>query len=72
MKTLYGVGTDWPISYEDLSPYYDRAGAIMNPFILERSGIRHPKLGKFLYKQPYTSVSIDLTKLDSFQASSSI
>lgn len=30
MKTLYGVGTDWPISYEDLSPYYDRAGAIMN------------------------------------------
>lgn len=27
LKTLYGVGRDWPISYEDLSPYYDLAEA---------------------------------------------
>lgn len=25
LKTLYGVGRDWPISYEDLEPYYGRA-----------------------------------------------
>ncbi len=25
MKTLYGVGRDWPISYEELEPYYCRA-----------------------------------------------
>jgi len=25
MKTLYGVGRDWPISYDELEPYYCRA-----------------------------------------------
>jgi len=25
MKTLYGQGVDWPISYEDLMPYYEMA-----------------------------------------------
>ena len=25
MKTRYGVGCDWPITYYDLEPYYDRA-----------------------------------------------
>jgi choline dehydrogenase-like flavoprotein len=25
MKTAYGVGVDWPISYSDLAPFYDRA-----------------------------------------------
>ena len=25
MKTLYGVGRDWPIVYDDLEPYYYRA-----------------------------------------------
>ena len=25
LKSLYGVGRDWPISYEDLEPYYYRA-----------------------------------------------
>lgn len=25
MKTLYGVGRDWPIAYDDLEPYYCRA-----------------------------------------------
>lgn len=24
MKTLFGRGADWPMSYEDLQPYYDR------------------------------------------------
>ena len=25
IKTLYGIGRDWPISYEDLEPYYTEA-----------------------------------------------
>lgn len=25
MHTLYGVGQDWPLSYEDLEPWYDKA-----------------------------------------------
>lgn len=25
MKSLFGVGRDWPISYDDLEPYYQRA-----------------------------------------------
>ena len=29
IKTLYGVGQDWPLSYEDLEPYYTEAEAIM-------------------------------------------
>lgn len=46
MNTRYGVGTDWPISYDDLRPYYARAetelgvaGASDNPFTPPR---KHP------------------------------
>lgn len=29
LKSRYGVGIDWPISYDDLEPYYDAAEQIM-------------------------------------------
>ena len=29
IKSLYGVGVDWPITYEDLEPYYQEAEEIM-------------------------------------------
>ena len=29
MKSLYGVGEDWPISYDDLEPFYQEAEEIM-------------------------------------------
>lgn len=29
IKSLYGVGVDWPFSYEDLDPYYQQAEEIM-------------------------------------------
>ena len=29
MKSLYGVGQDWPIGYTDIAPYYDEAEEIM-------------------------------------------
>ena len=29
LKTLYGVGDDWPVSYEDLAPFYQEVEEIM-------------------------------------------
>jgi choline dehydrogenase-like flavoprotein len=44
MKTLYGIGFDWPITYDELEPYYCRAerylgvaGSADNPFDSYRS-----------------------------------
>jgi glucose dehydrogenase len=44
-RTLYGYGDDWPITYDDLEPYYGRAEVLMgvagtdddNPFAPPRS-----------------------------------
>lgn len=30
LKSLYGVGSDWPIAYDDLEPYYQHAEEIMS------------------------------------------
>ncbi|MBI1687012.1 GMC oxidoreductase [Caulobacter hibisci] len=30
LKTLYGVGADWPMTYEDLEPFYGQAEDIMS------------------------------------------
>lgn len=30
IKSLYGIGQDWPLSYEDIDPYYDEVEAIMS------------------------------------------
>lgn len=30
MKSLYGVGDDWPVSYEELEPYYQETEEIMS------------------------------------------
>jgi choline dehydrogenase-like flavoprotein len=30
MKTLYGVGEDWPIGYADLEPFYERVEEVMS------------------------------------------
>ena len=30
LKSRYGVGQDWPLTYEDLAPYYDEAEEIMS------------------------------------------
>lgn len=29
LKTMYGVGADWPISYDELEPYYEEAEDVM-------------------------------------------
>ncbi|RWE71949.1 MAG: GMC family oxidoreductase, partial [Mesorhizobium sp.] len=30
LKSLYGIGLDWPLSYDDLEPFYCTAEAIMS------------------------------------------
>jgi len=49
MKSERGVAADWPLSYEELAPYYDRterlldvAGDPGNPFKPERGPFPHP------------------------------
>ncbi len=62
-KTLYGYGDDWPITYEDLEPYYCGAEALMgvsgtdedNPFAPPRS-------------KPYPLPPFELSHFDSILA----
>lgn len=43
LKSLYGRGQDWPISYDALEPYYAMAEAIMDISGAEDSGIVTPR-----------------------------
>lgn len=38
IRSLYGVGVDWPISYEELDPYYQEAEEIMGVSGLPNTG----------------------------------
>jgi len=42
MKTLYGVGQNWPVTYYDLAPYYSEAEEIMQVSGDNDIGIRFP------------------------------
>jgi choline dehydrogenase-like flavoprotein len=44
-RTLYGVGTDWPLTYDDLEPYYVR--------VEEAMGIAGPAEGPYPRSKPY-------------------
>ena len=48
------------------------ANAIFNPFLMQRSGIDHPKMGRGLNEQVSVYVTIDLDGVDNFQGSTSI
>ena len=45
--TLQGLGDDWPISYEDVAPYYDRVDRLIGVFG-SREGLPNSPDGKFL------------------------
>lgn len=45
MKSLYGVASDWPVSYEELEPYYNEAEEIMS--------ISGPDVTPFPRSKPY-------------------
>jgi choline dehydrogenase-like flavoprotein len=50
LRTLYGRGQDWPISYRELEPYYAAAEAIMDISGPDDMGIISPRTGS--YPQP--------------------
>ncbi|MEM9170318.1 MAG: GMC family oxidoreductase, partial [Pseudomonadota bacterium] len=47
LKSVYGVGRDWPLQYDDLVPYYEQAERIMNiagtPGGAFGDGVRYPQ-----------------------------
>ncbi len=49
MASTYGVGRDWPVSYDDLEPYYEAAEAIM---AVSGPESRHPYPKRGPYPQP--------------------
>lgn len=56
VKSLYGIGEDWPISYDDLEPYYCEAEAIM--------GIAGPSQTPYPMSQPYPLPPHELSSVD--------
>lgn len=46
-KSLTGVGDDWPITYDDLAPYYDRVDKLIGVFG-SKEGMRNEPDGHFL------------------------
>jgi choline dehydrogenase-like flavoprotein len=55
MASTYGVGRDWPVSYEDLEPHYEAAEAIMAVSGPER---HHPYPKRGPYPQPPHRMSL--------------
>jgi choline dehydrogenase-like flavoprotein len=42
-KSLYGVGDDWPINYEDLEPYYEKAEKLLGVAGLNGNPFKPPR-----------------------------
>jgi choline dehydrogenase-like flavoprotein len=42
-RSLYGVGEDWPITYKDLEPYYDKAEKLLGVAGLEGNPYKPPR-----------------------------
>ncbi len=58
LKSTYGVGTDWPISYDDLEPYYVEAEEIMLVAGPDDIGAVYPR------SKPYPQPPHNLTTAD--------
>jgi choline dehydrogenase-like flavoprotein len=50
LKSKYGVGADWPISYDDLSPFYSEAEQVMLIAASDEVAVHYPGAGP--YAQP--------------------
>ncbi|MFC5408613.1 GMC oxidoreductase [Larkinella bovis] len=46
-KSLTGIGEDWPLSYEDFAPYYDKVDDLIGVFG-SKEGLRDAPDGRFL------------------------
>jgi choline dehydrogenase-like flavoprotein len=58
MKSTYGVGQDWPVSYGDVEPYYLAAEQIMNAAGPDDIHVRFPRSGPFP-QPPHHLSSVD-------------
>jgi choline dehydrogenase-like flavoprotein len=67
-KTMTGVGEDWPIGYDDISPYYDKVDRLIGVFG-SKENIRNepdgiflpapkPRLHELMIKKAATSIGI--------------
>ncbi len=56
LKSKYGVGNDWPITYEQLESYYCEAEEMM--------GIAGPSVTPFPKSKPYPQIAHKLTEVD--------
>jgi hypothetical protein len=61
-RTLYGIGADWPLSYEDLEPYYVRVEEVM--------GIAGSSTGPYPRSKPYRYAPHSLNAVDELLAQS--
>jgi choline dehydrogenase-like flavoprotein len=57
-KTVYGVGQDWPIGYDDLEPYYLKAEQIMHLAGSDDIALRYPRSGGYP-PPPHALSSVD-------------
>jgi choline dehydrogenase-like flavoprotein len=55
MKSKYGVGVDWPLSYDDIEPYYLEAEQIMQIAGPDDLDLHYPRSGP--YPQPAHNMS---------------
>ena len=58
LKSKYGVGVDWPFSYEDLAPYYHEAETIMRIAAPEDLAQHYPGAGQYV-QPPHRMNDID-------------
>jgi len=58
LKSKYGVAVDWPISYQDLAPYYHEAEQVMCIAGPDDIGVYHPGAGNYA-QPPHRTSDID-------------
>jgi choline dehydrogenase-like flavoprotein len=58
MKTKYGVGVDWPLSYDDIEPYYLQAEHIMQIAGPDDMNGHYPRSGPYP-QPPHAMSSVD-------------
>ncbi|MBV7266273.1 GMC oxidoreductase [Erythrobacter ani] len=64
LKSRYGVGLDWPISYDDIAEYYDLAETVMNVAGAPDAGKVFPRSAPFPQQQHHLSRTERLIKAD--------
>ena len=69
-KSVYGVGTDWPISYEDLDPFYQEAEEVMG--VAGEQGPRELDVRKKPFPMPALPLTFNLQLLKEWASKAGI